>query len=725
MQEKNRYVPLRPEARPVNYSKLDASQRHAFRRVVGMLAGALQEIGTANERKRTTAGQGLRSSPAWLDHDRASRMAFVYGDRGTGKSTVLMSLIKLCSPVEERRQEEEPGAEMPAPTRNSLSTLRGRVVWLEPIDMARAPKSANLLAAILARIEYAVGPFVFPATTERGGRGAGREPLGVLGRYPEGLDPLLTLQRLQTGVAIAWEGNLSEHGGHLDPDSYAVEVMRTERERMTFNVKLSEALDALAAVVPGSGAGGPIFVVALDDVDLNPLRCLETLKLLDLLSVPRVFTIVLGDMDMVEIVLNLKHSGDFSALVGHRARLNPLSMPDRDIAAAVGRLSANAMRKLLPPAQRIRLRSMTRADALNFRPIGTDSGRLLRLHALLHRCPAAIATDDPPRMGETDIYSLRDFLLYRKDKKDKGWTDETEIADEELETCTYAASQILSMPPRWAADWWLVLKGVDDRHPCRPESEERLNDKWGTSDERDKKWKEVIDLLARHCRSVIDEDLTLTPLDRRRFREGWRRSPLSDKWEMSVPVRSTPEMGPRSFFSISDRDPLYPFPRGILLRPGHGWRLQPGHSALRPPTTVEPEQLDEDIRRRLEESFAPETTWALIFLHDLLNLGPGWNLARRSLTIYWPPELWGISAWMITPRQHVWVAWPTPSVLSFWEFDVFLSHWNAALKHVVETRSPEGDQASIEACVYAWLDAGAAVLSRQNHFGLPRGMTSV
>lgn len=71
MAENKRYAPLRPEARPVGYSKLDASQQYAFDRLVKMLAGALSEIETGDQRKRTTAGQGLRAPPAWLDHDRA------------------------------------------------------------------------------------------------------------------------------------------------------------------------------------------------------------------------------------------------------------------------------------------------------------------------------------------------------------------------------------------------------------------------------------------------------------------------------------------------------------------------------------------------------------------------------------------------------------------------------------------------------------------------------
>lgn len=193
--EKNRYGPLRPEARPVDYSKLDNSQREAFDRLVEMLAGALPGIETTDQRKRTTVGHGLRAPPAWLDHDLASRMAFLYGDRGTGKSTVLMSLIKLSTSAELPGQKEEQGAEMPASIRYRLSVLRERLVWLEPIDMARfpGPAAANLLAGILARIEYAASLFVFGATAEHEARGAGREPRGMLGRPPEDLDPLLTL----------------------------------------------------------------------------------------------------------------------------------------------------------------------------------------------------------------------------------------------------------------------------------------------------------------------------------------------------------------------------------------------------------------------------------------------------------------------------------------------------------------------------------------------------
>jgi hypothetical protein len=91
MQGRERYAPLRPEARPVEYSKLDKSQQKAFDRLVGMLAATMEELRTLEASKRTTAAQALQATPAWLDYRLKSRLAFLYGDRGTGKSTVLLS----------------------------------------------------------------------------------------------------------------------------------------------------------------------------------------------------------------------------------------------------------------------------------------------------------------------------------------------------------------------------------------------------------------------------------------------------------------------------------------------------------------------------------------------------------------------------------------------------------------------------------------------------------
>lgn len=122
---------------------------------------------------------------------------------------------------------------------------------------------------------------------------------------------LLQLQCLQTAVAIAWDGNLPVRGGQLDPDTYAVELLRAEHSRLSIKHELSVCLDALAdAFYPAAAAApvtNPLFVLPVDDVDLDPLRCLEILKLLRLIPVPRLFAIVLGNLKIVDLVLNLQY----------------------------------------------------------------------------------------------------------------------------------------------------------------------------------------------------------------------------------------------------------------------------------------------------------------------------------------------------------------------------------------------------------------------------------
>ncbi len=79
---------LRPEACPAGWGRLDRTQREAFVRTLVMIHDAVSELATRGR----SAG---RSEPGtWLSKDRASRSAFISGGRGSGKTTVLASLIE-------------------------------------------------------------------------------------------------------------------------------------------------------------------------------------------------------------------------------------------------------------------------------------------------------------------------------------------------------------------------------------------------------------------------------------------------------------------------------------------------------------------------------------------------------------------------------------------------------------------------------------------------------
>ena len=415
---------LRPEARPAPWEDLDNTQQEAFKSLVVMIGAAVEALGAA----RSNAKGADNEPPDWFRDDRASRTAFLSGSRGAGKTTVLASVIRAAV----LKPNGDANDSLPRSVSDALGLLRQRVVWLEPLDMEPLPASANLLSAILVRVEDSV--------RRLGGGGIDasddEDRMTYRGLVQPGggvHDVLLDLQRLQTHGALAWEGNLQSRKGNLDPDSYAVEVARTERARLSISYKVQDVLDRLARKTQWMyGIYDPLFVLPVDDLDLNPLAFLDTLKLLRLLSVPRLFSLLIGDVTVADLLLNLKLSSELAQLVAHLRDTNLLAVDTKSIGALAGEIASNAFRKLLPPSQRVNLQSMTLQEGLNFRPLTSGrnvSGREVapkerRLHQLLssveicleHQLWPTPSPNDAATSPSDDrtppvFVTLRDFLL--------------------------------------------------------------------------------------------------------------------------------------------------------------------------------------------------------------------------------------------------------------------------------------------------------------------------
>jgi len=293
---------LRPEAVPLPWNALDDSQQEAFRALVTMLVESLHDVP-----QRLPVGAPPPSPDPnwmpWLDFNRKVRVALLSGFRGSGKTSVMLSLLRAFRP-----QDERTAGEWPSDVADWLRALRHRVVWLAPLDMAPLPRTTNLFAAILARIENVIERRGLSSAEGESADQAGRSLLEPGSRYHSSM---ANLHRLQLDVAVAWEGNVRERAGQLDPNAYAMEVMRAETVRLSLNERLNSALDRLASEVFLAGdARNPMFVLPIDDFDLNPTRCVELLDLLRTISVPRLFFIVLGDVDVAQAIVNLQLSGD-------------------------------------------------------------------------------------------------------------------------------------------------------------------------------------------------------------------------------------------------------------------------------------------------------------------------------------------------------------------------------------------------------------------------------
>lgn len=111
-----------------------------------------------------------------------------------------------------------------------------RVVVLELMDLTILPKSVNILASILVRIESSLRSPMSDLGRGRGG--------GLLNFGDE--DALSSLQRFQTSIILGFNGNVPERKGHLDPDTYAVEMHRAEYARLGVPETFESTLTALA-----------------------------------------------------------------------------------------------------------------------------------------------------------------------------------------------------------------------------------------------------------------------------------------------------------------------------------------------------------------------------------------------------------------------------------------------------------------------------------------------
>jgi hypothetical protein len=672
-------IDLRPEANPLHFCALTPTQQEAYRRLAGMLAGAAASIGPP----APAAAGGIA-----LEFDRKSRVAVVSGGRGTGKTTAVLSLVRdvvagtgpvYGDPPPPRHEETADQKTL----RGIVEGLTKRVVWLDILDMAPLPAAANLFSAVLVRVEETATRLLPPALAEE-------KPRSYLDP-PEVYDsPLEELRRLQTDVAVSWEGNLDARSGALDASAFAAEVKRAEAVRMKLNPRLAKVLDGLATDIGRrAGVADPLFVLPVDDFDLNPPRCLELLELLRTLSVPRLFCLALGDVDVAETMCALQSAADVARVAGGAPGAKFLPVHEFDVQATVANVTGNVIRKLLPPGQRVYLEPMRVSQAVGLRPSGKKPAEPT-VGDWLRRIPFAfpgldehirkrfpqprkvpvspggnVTKDEPP--------TLYDFLF-------------AENNDDPSEPF-YHARKFLEMPLRLLVDFWQVLEEAVHRGYPGEDLTQRFRKK-----------------LHYFCRDVFQAEESLPPDARRKFRASFNLDPDTG-WTISPdPFRLVAATYPFEVRAdaqlVPAPTPEAPSPAPVLRWTVHA-RGATGWEFSSPPREQETKPL----------FLAPATTDLIIFYTDLVTLSRGGternpliefrNTAARPWVVY---HFWD--------RDLPLLSWPTPPFLTFWETDRFLDAWSRLLRAVdSELRGSETTPGPIPLLVFNWIRLGTAVLA--------------
>jgi hypothetical protein len=680
LEPKARYV-LRPEARPLRWDLLNDSQRVAFRKILDALEEARGDVDEMS--KRGIPQEIAPNLPPNPDPFRSSRLIFLSGKRGTGKSTVLVSMFEaflnrgpFCNGGEQKKSDiQKKESDI---IEGKLKGLGDRLIWLEPLDMEPLPRPVNLLAAILARVDRAATRFTQKKDDKT---------------YQSGLLSLATgenalhgLRKLAANIAIAWDGNVDARAGSLDPDAYAAEVNRVEDARIGINMGLNKALGELAQELSkGNYVKDPLFVLPVDDYDLNPLRSLELLHLIRMVSSPRLFIIVLGDIRTAEIMFNLKKSGEFAKVLEAAYTPKYLSLSASEIGGIARSLSGHAIRKLVPPGQRIELEPLEIHEALRFHPShfkngkGTDDGESLK--SLLQWLPIDIETAEevpPPESSDTKgppepapgfrkefiaggtISSFWEFLQFNVLRSPSGQkdlsastprniieqTNKDKVAKDEEDALPYTGASVLKAAPRYIADLWFSVR-------------ELLGDKKELPNEREpwgKRLNQLINLIGRETHRALEEDELLSIPYRERFIDALGVG-VDEEWLQAMRFIEARSLSiPGRLIPFRDHECVL---HANLQRSWGFWDLEK--------------------ERRID--IGERTKSLIILLHDLLALErEGGIVGSHSLS---PNSLdlgWGFASWDLGLRDEVRVPWITPAWTSFWEFDQFGHIWVSALK---------------------------------------------
>ncbi|MFY0528841.1 hypothetical protein ACN28I_38670 [Archangium gephyra] len=325
---------------------------------------------------------------------RTPNVVLVDGARGSGKTSVLLTLLELWRrPIWERLDlgpwgERQKARDAYAPE-SDLSPDKGRSHWeeewleeprwigwqlipLRPLDLHPLPRDVSLFAWIASRL------LKFVELDE--------EVEGESGDRAEYIGPSLPIASWNPDVehepkskrawrefirdaASGWDSNLEQRKASLDPEAYAVELEQAELARHTIVESwqrfVNAVLEDTRARFGGLVRKDARLVIPIDDADMNPERCVEVLNAVRVLWHPRVVFLLTGNSRLFIKMLRLQQYGAL------REKLHAGSLQDIEIQSIESRptaqeLAVQAYDKVIPPGQRFSLEDLLPSERLKY-----------------------------------------------------------------------------------------------------------------------------------------------------------------------------------------------------------------------------------------------------------------------------------------------------------------------------------------------------------------------
>jgi hypothetical protein len=350
----------REEAGVREFSALTRDQRRAADRVYSLLS----------DLAAMPMPEGERPNSFWprIDRVRHNHTVILDGGRGSGKTTVFLSLLDSWARYwrEAPRDgllQSDPGR--PPPTREPyparVASGKGVLVPLEIVDLQPLPPSMNLLLHLAGRLQRVVKAIE--------GMPAERWPAAFHPRGPDAEPASSTCWRefIQV-VAGGWDGNVRERRAQLDPEAYAIELEQSARRGIEMQGSFQRFLDALTKDFCRYarfwlGDALPLFIVPIDDADMNPHRSMELIDLLQSLAHPRMAFLLTGHSDMFLSALRAHYLAMLRRPLA-RLRISDEELHALGLRASPTQLAEDVYARAIPPAHRCELPPLSPADRI-------------------------------------------------------------------------------------------------------------------------------------------------------------------------------------------------------------------------------------------------------------------------------------------------------------------------------------------------------------------------
>ncbi len=359
-------APPRREAAPLGFSSLTKDQRKAGLEI----ASALRRI-AAEPWPENTVPLREHSYLPHLDRVRTNRLLLIDGGRGTGKSTLLLTLLDAY-----RRNV------LGEPTPQEFGRMAERIIPVGLLDLQPLPPSTNLALHVLGHLKSVVDA-VEPPSSNVSSMPPWDEPTSNRLR-----DKWSRLMRL----LATWDESLEARVGRQDAGAYIVEIVEDELERGMLSEGFRDAVDALvkgyaATFALGSGKP-PLFLVSIDDADMNPRLSARLLELLRKLWHPRLVFLMAGDSRLFQLRLK-------EALLAQGGRVSTNKLQYQ-------RLASDIYTKDIPSSARFLLGALRPDERVK---------RNRQIFSLLHRFTLDVHSPEIPRKDANAPPSLRDYFL--------------------------------------------------------------------------------------------------------------------------------------------------------------------------------------------------------------------------------------------------------------------------------------------------------------------------